>query len=245
MARRPVEPPPAPTAAPTPVGARYSPNTSRRRPAHSPVVPPAWARSTVAAMMFSPDSAAWRSWSSDRLTASLSRSARHSSSSAMIWASSAGSTLRMAPSPPAAVSGDGAVSVNLLTPTTVSSPSSMWRTRSAWLRTSRPFSSSMASKAPPIASTSSSSADADSTSSAVRPSTTFDPSKMSGYSSRSVSNARTCCIRSAHCWSHGRGRPSASFHAGSCSDRARPSATGSRPASRARCAARCSPAAPR
>ena len=28
-------------------------------------------------------------------------------------------------------------------------------------------------------------------------------------------------MRSDHCWSHGRGRPSASFHAGSWSDRAR------------------------
>ena len=141
----------------------------------------------------------------------------------MVSASSAGSTLRMAPSAPAAVRGEGSVSVKRLTPTTVSSPSSMWRIRSAWLRTSRPLSSSMASKAPPSPSTSSSSAVALSTSSAVRASTTFDPSNRSGYSSRSVSKASTCCMRSAHCWSHGRGRPSASFHAGSWSDRARAS----------------------
>ena len=44
---------------------------------------------------------------------------------------------------------------------------------------------------------------------------------MSSYSSRSVSNASTCCIRNDHCWSHGRGRPSASFHAGSWMLRAR------------------------
>ena len=44
---------------------------------------------------------------------------------------------------------------------------------------------------------------------------------MSSYSSRSVSKASTCCIRNDHCWSHGRGRPSASFHAGSCTERAR------------------------
>ena len=53
---------------------------------------------------------------------------------------------------------------------------------------------------------------------------------MSGYSNRSVSNASTCWIRSAHCWSHGRGSPSASFHAGSCTARARairPSVTAS------------------
>ena len=43
---------------------------------------------------------------------------------------------------------------------------------------------------------------------------TFEPSKMSGYSSRSVSKASTCWMRSDHCWSHGRGRPSASFQAG-------------------------------
>ena len=30
-------------------------------------------------------------------------------------------------------------------------------------------------------------------------------------------------MRSDHCWSHGRGRPSASFQAGSCSARARAS----------------------
>ena len=46
-----------PTAAPTPVGARYSPNTSRSAPAHSPVVPPAWARAMVAGTRFSPLSA--------------------------------------------------------------------------------------------------------------------------------------------------------------------------------------------
>ena len=50
---------------------------------------------------------------------------------------------------------------------------------------------------------------------------TFEPSKMSGYSSRSVSKASTCWMRSDHCWSHGRGRPSASFQAGSWIARAR------------------------
>ena len=97
----------------------------------------------------------------------------------------------------------------------------MRRTRSAWLRTSRRFSSSIASKAPPSSSTSASSAVAASASSAVLASITTDPSKMSSYSSRSDSKASTCCIRSDHCWSHGRGNPSASFQAGSCSARAR------------------------
>ena len=78
-----------------------------------------------------------------------------------------GSTLRMFPSSPSPTSGEGAVSVKQFTPTTFCSPSSMRRTRSAWLRTRRCFSSSMASKAPPSASTSSSSVQAASASSAV------------------------------------------------------------------------------
>ena len=47
LARRP------PAASPTPVGARYSPNTSRSVCAHSPVVAPARAAAIVAGMMFS------------------------------------------------------------------------------------------------------------------------------------------------------------------------------------------------
>ena len=43
---------------------------------------------------------------------------------------------------------------------------------------------------------------------------------MSSYSSRSVSKASTCWALRAHCWSHGRGRPRASFQAGSWIDRA-------------------------
>ena len=44
---------------------------------------------------------------------------------------------------------------------------------------------------------------------------------MSSYSSRSDSKASTCWSRSDHCWSQGRGRPSASFQAGSWTARAR------------------------
>ena len=79
----------------------------------------------------------------------------------------------------------------------------------------------MASNAPPRASTSSSSAQAASATSAVFFSMTIEPSKMSSYSRRSDSKARICWIRSDHCWSHGRGSPSASFQAGSWSARAR------------------------
>ena len=46
---------------------------------------------------------------------------------------------------------------------------------------------------------------------------------MSSYSNRSDSKARICWIRSDHCWSHGRGRPRASFQAGSWMARARAS----------------------
>src|ERR1700752_1164549 len=47
-------------AAPMPVGARYSPNTSRSAPAHSPVVPPAWASAIVAVMTLAAPSAVRR-----------------------------------------------------------------------------------------------------------------------------------------------------------------------------------------
>ncbi len=80
-----------------------------------------------------------------------------------------------------------------------------------------------ASTAPPCSATTAISARAPSSSSATRPSITIEPSKMSGYSSTSVSYASTCWIRSDHCWSHGRGSPSASFQAGSWIARARAS----------------------
>ena len=77
MARRAsVAPPVAPA---TPVGARYSPKASRRVSAHSPVVPPAWARAMVASMMFSSVAATRASSSSARFTASWSRSDRQAS----------------------------------------------------------------------------------------------------------------------------------------------------------------------
>ena len=110
-----------------------------------------------------------------------------------------------------------------LTPTTWSSPVSMRRTRSDWLLTRRRFSVSMAENAPPMASTSSSSARAASINSPVLASTTWEPAKRSSYSKRSDSKARICWIRSDHCWSQGRGRPSASFQAGSWRARARAS----------------------
>jgi len=77
------------------------------------------------------------------------------------------------------VRGEGAVSVKQFTPTTFCSPASMRRTRSDWLRTRRRFSSSMAAKAPPRASTSLSSAWASAINSAVFASITVEPAKMS------------------------------------------------------------------
>ena len=121
----------------------------------------------------------------------------------------------------APLSGESVDSVNRFTPTTVCSPVSIRRVRSAMEDTKRPFNESTASNAPPISTISLISCHAASRSSAVRASMTCEPVKMSSYSSKSVSNASTCCMRSDHCWSHGRGRPSASFHAGNCTLRAR------------------------
>ena len=142
-----------PTPPLTPVGARNSPNTSRSAPAHSPVVPPAWARAMVASMMLpsGPSSAATRRSSSSARAHGRRRraSVRQRSRSAICSASTRWSTLRMFSISPSPSSGEGAVSVKQLTPTTICSPVSIRRTRSAWLRTRRRLSSSMASKAPP------------------------------------------------------------------------------------------------
>ena len=169
-------------------------------------------------MMFSSDSAAARTRASAACTRALSREERHAATSAIISFSTAGSTTRMLPGTASGLSSD---SVYEFTPTTTCSPPSIRRVRVAMERTRRPLSSSTELNAPPRDNTSSNSAHAASRSSAVRASMTFDPSKMSSYSRRSDSNASTCCIRNDHCWSHGRGKPRASFHAGNCTLRAR------------------------
>ena len=160
---------PTPAVAETPVGARYSPKTSRSAPAHSPVVPPATAKAMVAPMMFSSVRATRRSSVRAASTAALSRALRHVSTSEIVCASTAGSTRRI---DSLLESGESAASVNLLTPTTVWSPVSMRRTRSVFDATRRPLSSSMAENAPPIARTSSSSARAAVINSSVSPSMT-------------------------------------------------------------------------
>ena len=165
-----------------------------------------------------------RSASSACATASRSRPARQLSRCSSCSCSALSSTTRMCDSSSsAATRGESVVSVNRLTPITAISPASILRTRSAWLCTSRCFIASIMAKAPPPSSTHASSASAASASSAVFFSTTCEPANRSSYSRRSVSNASTCWIRSDHCWSQGRGSPSASFHAGSWIARARAS----------------------
>ena len=69
--------------APTPVGARYSPNTSRSAKAHSPVVTPARAQASVAAIrLTSGSSASALSRASAARTAAGSRRCRHRARSA-------------------------------------------------------------------------------------------------------------------------------------------------------------------
>jgi hypothetical protein len=146
---------------PRPAAPRRSARGTRRRPRAARRPTRRWCRRrgrarSVAGMMFSPDSPARRSSSSAlRFTASLSRCGapglRRRRSSRL----DRRVDLEDRSSP---AERRRAVSVKRLTPTTVSSPDSMRRIRSAWLRTRRPFSSSMASNAPPSASTSSSSA---------------------------------------------------------------------------------------
>ena len=118
-----------PAAPSTPVGARYSPNTSRSVPAHSPVVAPARAAASVAGMMFTDSSrAALASSSSALSTAAWSRSERHFFTASICPRSTSGSTVRMPPSSPS-WSGERSVFVNTFWPTTFSSPSSIFLTR--------------------------------------------------------------------------------------------------------------------
>ena len=148
--------------APTPVGARYSPNTSRSAPAHSPTVPPARASAIVAGTRFSSSRARRRARASSAARAAASsRAARHACEVLDLLALGRRVDDHDASARESSdASGDGSVSVKQLTPTTVRSPDSMRRTRSALLCTSRPFISSIISNEPPPSSTHSSSADA-------------------------------------------------------------------------------------
>ena len=92
----------------------------------------------------------------------------------------------MPPSSPA-WSGEGSASVYTFCPITFSSPASIRRIRSRCDSTSCVFMYGTAATAPPCSATTCISSRAPATSSSTSPSITFEPSKMSGYSSRSVS----------------------------------------------------------
>ena len=162
-----------PTPPLTPVGARYSPNTSRRAPAHSPVVPPAWARAMVARHDVVGALGGARSELVERPLdgAGVARGPPRPHVVAQLGLHRRVDRGGRPPSPARAVRVRGlgeAVDPDHRQLARLDAPDA----RSAWLPTSRAFSSSMASKAPPRASTSSSSAQAASASSAVFASTT-------------------------------------------------------------------------
>ena len=217
--------PAVPDAAPdTPVGARYSPKTSRRPPAHSPVVPPAWARAMVGAIRSAVPCprrpAAGRRGPAARRRRRGPR--RHRATSAAARPRRSGRPSRCSRPPSSAVSGEGAVSVKQLTPTTCCSPLSIRRTRSAWLRTEPGLQLLDGLEGPAQGQH------------VVQLGLGRlgqlgrlglhdhrSPRRGRSYSSRSDSKARICWMRSDHCWSQGRGRPRASFQAGSWMARAR------------------------
>ena len=119
-----------------PVGARYSPNTSRSAADHSPVVTPARAQARVAVIrLTSARAASAVSWASAARTAVSSRRARHARRSASTACSYAGSTCWTAV-PVSAVSGLGSVAWKQLTPMTLSSPDSIRARRAACEATS-------------------------------------------------------------------------------------------------------------
>ncbi|CAB4549129.1 unannotated protein [freshwater metagenome] len=167
---------------------RYSPNTSRSAPAHSPVVTRASAHSIEGSIMDAPLRAASCRTASAAATRSESREARVFSKLAMVSLADDSSTLKMPPSSPPS-NGDGIPSVHLLSPTTICSPVLMALMRSDIERTSADFMypDSMAGMTPPISRIRSISALAWVLSSSTFDRTTTEPSNRSGYSNRSVS----------------------------------------------------------
>ena len=120
------------------MGARNSPNTARRVPAHSPVVAPARAAASVAGIRLTSVLASAARRASASSTAAWSRSAFHASTLASADRSASGSGAWIAASR-SAVSGDGSVVSKTLTPTTFSSPLSMRARRAACADTSACF----------------------------------------------------------------------------------------------------------
>ncbi len=80
------------------MGARYSPNTVRRRAPHSPVVTPAFAASIEGGMMLAPERAACSRASRAWPTAPSSRRLRHSRMRPCASISTVSETEKIAPS---------------------------------------------------------------------------------------------------------------------------------------------------
>ena len=100
------------------------------------MVTPAFAAAIEGGMMLAPDSAASRTAASAPAATSGSRAARQALSLPMVPASSRGSTVSIIPSP--ADRGETSLSVQRLTPTTVSSPVSTTRSSPCSACTSMP-----------------------------------------------------------------------------------------------------------
>ena len=135
--------------------------------------------------------------SSALATASSSRAARHAATSAISSASTAGSTVRMLPAPaerrrlglgePVDADDDllaGLDAPGALRPSSApAGPSARRRPRTPRRARARPPARPTPRRAAPRS----------------PPRSRVEPSKMSSYSSRSLSNASTCCIRNDHC----------------------------------------------
>ena len=207
----------------TPVGARYSPNTSRNAPAHSPTVPPALASAIVAGTRFSSCAATARSSSSARVDRGLvARGAPRRDRLDVLVLRPRDRWSRCRRAARSSASGDGSVSVNEFTPTTLQvarldAPHALGvRLHEAALHLVDHRERAAARRAPTRARP----PPLRTTPSTLR-STTTEPSNRSPYSSRSDSYASTCWMRSDHCWSHGVGRPERLVPARQL-DRARP-----------------------
>ena len=179
---------PAPTEPVTPVGARNSPNTPRSALAHSPVVTPARAHSNEASIRLASVCASATSRAERRLDGQ-----RIALGTPLVEREDRGLLHRRVDALMAAsrfsVSGLGSVVVYWFTPTMISSPDSIRRRRSACEGTSCALevAGSTAATAPPISSMRAISSRAPRQISATLASITGEPSKMSSYSSRSVS----------------------------------------------------------
>ena len=188
--------PATPTEPLTPVGARNSPNTSRSAPAHSPVVTPARAHSRVAAMrLVSEPASATRRASADAARSLRSGSASRSSRHRRTAADGGGLDAGIHPLDGGVEVGGERVGLGRPEPVDARRRRAR-RTRSGGAaasatRPARPSCSRTRRRPPrrPCCCTRSISARAPRRARRPWPSTTVEPSKMSSYSSRSLSKA--------------------------------------------------------